>query len=516
MKLGAKLLLAPLLTGAIALAGGGINAVLSAQTASASADGFRADLNRLRTITQLQEELSHLHTGVYRTVALIGSLDAAAIQAARSGLQQKADKLGQGVASVAGAGAPPAAAADSPGTPAEQVKSQLLRYVKQADSAIDMASVDPNTGVAAMQSADASFKAVSKAMNDIVDGIDRAAVASSAADAQRARWQTLVLLLASVLATGLTLAASAWMLRRVMGAIRQAAAVAEAVSQGNLAVATGTDRHDEIGDLQRALGQMVGQLGGSMQTVQQAAQRIAGAGSEIAAGNQDLSNRTEQAAGNLQQASASLAQLTSAVRQTADSAGQASQLAASAAAVAQRGGEVVGQVVSTMDEINASSKRIADIIGTIDGIAFQTNILALNAAVEAARAGEQGRGFAVVASEVRSLAQRSAAAAREIKTLIGSSVDKVDAGARLVQSAGTTMGEIVSSVQRVTDVIAEITAAAAEQSAGIGQVNGTVGSLDHMTQQNAALVEQSAAAAEHLSEQARALTGIVARFQIAA
>ena len=212
----------------------------------------------------------------------------------------------------------------------------------------------------------------------------------------------------------------------------------------------------------------------------------------------------------------SLEQLTFAVRQSADAAAQASQLAQSAAEVAHRGGTAVGQVVNTMDEINQASKRIADIVGTIDGIAFQTNILALNAAVEAARAGEQGRGFAVVASEVRSLAQRSAAAAREIKGLIGSSVERVDAGARQVANAGATMTEIVSSVQRVTDIIGRITHAATEQSQGISQVSSAVGSLDTMTQQNAALVEQSAAAAEQLSDQARALTGIVARFRISA
>jgi methyl-accepting chemotaxis protein len=207
-------------------------------------------------------------------------------------------------------------------------------------------------------------------------------------------------------------------------------------------------------------------------------------------------------------------QLTHTVGQTADSARTANQLASSASSVAQRGGSVVAQVVSTMDEINTSSKKIADIIGTIDGIAFQTNILALNAAVEAARAGEQGRGFAVVASEVRSLAQRSAAAAREIKTLIGASVERVEAGSRLVANAGSTMTEIVHSVQRVTDIIAEISAAAGEQSAGITQVNGTVSDLDRMTQQNAALVEQSAAAAESLRAQAGALTAVLSGFEL--
>ncbi len=248
--------------------------------------------------------------------------------------------------------------------------------------------------------------------------------------------------------------------------------------------------------------------------VRASAESIGTASGEIAGGNLDLSQRTEQTASNLQQAASSLEQLTATVRQTADSARTANQLAASASSVAQRGGQVVSQVVSTMDEITSSSRRIADIIGTIDGIAFQTNILALNAAVEAARAGEQGRGFAVVASEVRSLAQRSASAAREIKTLIGTSVEKVETGSRLVADAGSTMSEIVASVQRVTDIIGEISAAAGEQSSGIGQVNGAVTDLDRMTQQNAALVEQSSAAAESLKEQAARLTGLVSAFRL--
>jgi len=235
---------------------------------------------------------------------------------------------------------------------------------------------------------------------------------------------------------------------------------------------------------------------------------------EIAVGNQDLSQRTEKQASSLEQTASSMQTLTDTVRQSADAAAQANQLAGSAAAVAQKGGEVVGQVVSTMNEINTSSKKISDIIGVIDGIAFQTNILALNAAVEAARAGEQGRGFAVVAGEVRSLAQRSAEAAREIKTLIGASVEKVESGSRLVQNAGATMTEIVDSVQRVSDIISEITAAAGEQSQGIGQVNQSVTQLDQMTQQNAALVEQAAAAATSLEQQAQALQTAVATFKL--
>ena len=299
---------------------------------------------------------------------------------------------------------------------------------------------------------------------------------------------------------------TALQVRAICTPIQRLADIARRIGEGDLDVEVDTRRSDEIGAVNRSLASMRDALRGIVGQVRQAAESIQVASSEVASGNADLSQRTEQAASQLQQTASALAQLTGHVRQSADAAAQAKQLAASASAVAQRGGAVVGQVVSTMDEINRSSKRIADIVGTIDGIAFQTNILALNAAVEAARAGEQGRGFAVVASEVRSLAQRSADAAREIKGLIGASVDKVATGARLVQSAGSTMGEIVASVQRVGDIIGEISAAAAEQSSGIGLVNGTVASLDQMTQQNAALVEQSAAAAESLREQAERLS----------
>ena len=307
-----------------------------------------------------------------------------------------------------------------------------------------------------------------------------------------------------------------WLGRSIQRPLAAAIHAAERIAQGDLTAEIAVDRADEFGDLARALQGMNRSLAGLIGQVRLATDSIGTASSEIATGNVDLSSRTEQTASNLQQAASSMEQLTGTVSQTAESARSANTLAATAATVAARGGEVVAQVVTTMQDINHSSKKISDIIGTIDGIAFQTNILALNAAVEAARAGEQGRGFAVVASEVRSLAQRSAEAAKEIKSLIGSSVEKVESGTRLVADAGSTMTEIVASVQRVNDIISEISAAAAEQSNGLGQVNGAVADLDRMTQQNAALVEESAAAAESLKDQAGRLGGLVATFRLRA
>jgi len=335
------------------------------------------------------------------------------------------------------------------------------------------------------------------------------------AGAERMRTVWLVSVVMSLIVLGLAIA-TRFLVRSISHPLSQLAAQAERIGGGDLSGSFDTSRSDEIGGVQRALAAMQEALNRVVGEVRVSADSIQTASAEIATGNQDLSQRTEQTASNLQQTASSMTQLTGTVRQSADSAATANQLASSAAQVAQRGGQVVSQVVSTMDEINASSKKISDIIGVIDGIAFQTNILALNAAVEAARAGEQGRGFAVVAGEVRSLAQRSAEAAKEIKGLIGSSVDKVEMGARLVQDAGSTMDEIVASVGKVTDIIGEIRASTVEQSEGIGSVNGAVGQLDQMTQQNAALVEESAAAAESLREQASKLAGLVSGFKLQA
>ena len=305
-----------------------------------------------------------------------------------------------------------------------------------------------------------------------------------------------------------------YLIRSIVQPLHQATALAGRIAEGDLSQRETITRADEFGELLHSLYAMSDSLGRMVFQVRQSTDSIATASAEIAAGNHDLSARTEQTSSNLQETAAAMEQFTSTIQQSASSAQQASSLAAGASGVAQRGGEVVTQVVSTMEAIQHSSQKIADIIGVIDGIAFQTNILALNAAVEAARAGEQGRGFAVVASEVRSLAGRSAEAAKEIKQLISTSVEKVEAGSRLVQDAGTTMQDIVQSVQRVNDMIGEITAASTEQSAGVSQVNQAVGNLDQMTQQNAALVEESAAAAQSLREQAEQLTEVVSKFKV--
>jgi methyl-accepting chemotaxis protein len=322
-------------------------------------------------------------------------------------------------------------------------------------------------------------------------------------------------MLASGGAAALVLGLLAWAtVRSIVRPLARAGMVAGRIAEGDLTQRLDVRGRDELAQLARALMNMQDALRRMVGGIRDSAQAVAGATAHIADGSAELSGQAGRQAASLQQTAASMQQLGGAVRESSEGAAEAAALAGQARTVALQGGEVVGQVVATMHEIQVSSRRIGDIIGTIDGIAFQTNILALNAAVEAARAGEQGRGFAVVAGEVRALAQRSADAAREIKSLIASSVEKVDAGSGIAADAGRTMQEIVDAVRRVTALIGEISGAAGEQSQGIGEVNVAVAELDRMTQQNAALVEQSAAAAESLKDQAQRLAEAVGRFRV--
>ncbi|MBN8506601.1 MAG: chemotaxis protein [Burkholderiales bacterium] len=385
--------------------------------------------------------------------------------------------------------------------------------VGAAQAMIDGSGGDTGAAVSSMQSALSTLqgsldRSRKQARADFDEGLKQAQDGVT-----RSVWVTLligVVVVGGLFAGSWLVIGSVW--RQLGGEPEYARTVMQDMAAGDLSqdiqVAPGAE-----GSLLAAVRDMARGLETIVRDVRQGTESITTASQEIASGNLDLSQRTERQAGSLEQTASNVRGLSEGVRQSAEAARQANQLASSAAEVAKRGGEVVGQVVSTMDDISSSSRRIADIIGTIDGIAFQTNILALNAAVEAARAGEQGRGFAVVAGEVRLLAQRSAEAAKEIKSLIGASVERVESGSRLVAEAGSTMGDIVSSVQRVTDVISEISAATSEQSEGIDQVNQAIGQIDQMTQQNAALVEEAAAAAASLESQAKLLQQSVGAFR---
>ena len=333
----------------------------------------------------------------------------------------------------------------------------------------------------------------------------------AAADGRMAIILTLSL---SIAATAIAMALAILISRSISRPIAEAVKVAQRVAAGDLSVSIDARGNDETGQLLRALKEMNDNLQGIVARVRHGTDAIAHGSREIASGNMDLSSRTEQQASSLEETASSMEELTSTVKQNGENARQANQMAQSASSVASKGGQVVAEVITTMDSINASSKKIVDIISVIDGIAFQTNILALNAAVEAARAGEQGRGFAVVATEVRNLAHRSASAAKEIKILIDDSVHQVSLGSTLVNQAGSTMEEIVNSVRRVTDIMAEITSASNEQEAGIEQINQAITEMDAVTQQNAALVEEAAAASEALQDQAGILAEAVSVFKL--
>jgi methyl-accepting chemotaxis protein len=389
------------------------------------------------------------------------------------------------------------------------------RYVAVARVSIQAAQADLASAQARMPEFLTAFGDLETRMAKLSEAINADSEAMNATAAASVGSTRLLIGATLALAFGGLLAAALLLARRMTGPMDKAVALAEHLAEGDLRARVTPTGNDETVRLMAAMARMQQNIADIVRNVQQNAESVATASAQIAQGNNDLSGRTEQQASALEETAASMEELSSTVRQNADNARQGNQLAHNASTVAIRGGEVVGQVVDTMKGINDASRRIADIIGVIDGIAFQTNILALNAAVEAARAGEQGRGFAVVASEVRSLAGRSAEAAKEIKGLISDSVQRVEQGTALVDQAGVTMTEVVASIRRVTDIMGEISAASTEQSQGVAQVGEAVTQMDQATQQNAALVEQSAAAAESLNTQAQQLVRAVAVFKLA-
>ena len=397
-----------------------------------------------------------------------------------------------------------------------QFKQTVEQYLVESKKVLALSREGKKDEARAMFKVDSVklFRLASGQLDSLVkindDGTTRSNEGADIAFSAARNWIIGLLIGAIVIAVALAF----WIAGIVSRPLAQAVKVAQSVADGDLAADIHAVSNDETGQLMRALKAMNDSLLKIVREVRLGTDTIATASTQIASGNLDLSSRTEEQASSLEETASAMEELTSTVKQNADNARQANQLAVSASAVAQEGGAVVGQVVATMGSINDSSKKIVDIISVIDGIAFQTNILALNAAVEAARAGEQGRGFAVVASEVRSLAQRSAAAAKEIKVLIDDSVEKVTSGSKLVEQAGSTMAEVVGSVRRVTDIVGEISAASQEQSTGIEEVNRAITQMDEVTQQNAALVEEAAAAAQSLQDQAGKLAQVVSVFKL--
>ena len=453
------------------------------------------------------------------------------LQAARDDLNRQADALRDGLLLV------PGATEASAGPAASDKLDALLATLRQAQArpllaALRAARDKYHAASARLQSSlqagerDAAIAQLAQslrpAQQEYLNTLDALVVfqaeqmrSGGLAATGTARLASMAMVAMGVVGGVLSLLTAWYITRSIVGPVNHAVKVARTVASGDLSSHIEVRSRDEIGQLSQALKDMNASLQGIVSGVRGGTEQIALASSEIAQGNQDLSSRTEQQAGSLEETASSMEELTATVRQNADNARQANTLAVSASQAAGQGGAVVAQVVETMSAIDAASRKIVDIITVIDGIAFQTNILALNAAVEAARAGEQGRGFAVVANEVRNLAQRSAAAAHQIKALIGDSVQQVEAGARLVDQAGASMQEIVARVQRVTDIMGEISAASREQLAGIQQVNEAIGQMDRSTQQNAALVEQASAAAATMELEARRLQETVGVFRLA-
>jgi methyl-accepting chemotaxis protein len=456
------------------------------------------------------QDISEVHSNVYRLFTWIGNLSPEKIKKITVDEEGKIDAV---IKSVTAFATQPGVTPDERKL-ADAILPKLAKYRKSVDNAIDLSTVDVATGMMAMQTADIQFQEMHKEFVELVQLEKKMSQDSYEAAAANARRAVVVVVGLLLLAIALSIVTAFFMSRLIVRPLRTAMAAADQIARGDLSVDVATSGTDETGQLLLALSQMTQNLRKLVGEVSGGAHTVSETSAQIAQGNIDLSQRTEEQASTLEETASSLEELTATVTQNAHNARQASQLAVGASDIARKGGVVVGEVVRTMTGISESSRKIGDIISVIDGIAFQTNILALNAAVEAARAGEQGRGFAVVAAEVRNLAQRSAAAAKEIKSLIADSADKVDAGTKLVDAAGKTMDEIVGSVKQVTELIAEIAAASQEQSTGIAQVNTAVTQMDQVVQQNASLVEEATAATESMKEQAGSLLQMVSRFNL--
>ena len=507
MKLSAKLMIAPLVAIGflIVLALAGYYALTLQQ--KAADDFYRGVFTRYESAVNTETAVGKVHAGIYRLLNIGESIgaeraakEAAAYKQQLSAAQNSFKKLEGGN--------------EKQRKQVAAAAAKLADYIKAADLAIELGSVDVNTGTAAMQTADQAYLEMAKNLEALVESERK--IAEEIFELTRASYQTawITMLVLAIAAVVVSLLAAAIQSRSIVSRLRLAITSAEALARGDLTQHVSADSRDEVGNMLAALANSTEQLARLVGTVRQITESVSAASSGIARGNQNLSERTEAQASSLEQTAASLEELTTTVRQNVDSARQATQLASAASGAAGKGGQVVGKVVETMTGITGSSKKISEITAVIDGIAFQTNILALNAAVEAARAGEQGRGFAVVASEVRSLAQRSAAAAKEIKGLIEESVRRIESGSQLVAEAGSAMREIVGAVKQVTEIIGTIAAASQEQSGGIDQVNQAMSQIDGVTQQNAALVEEAAAAAASLQDQATQLIAAVVAFKI--
>ncbi|MBL0428273.1 HAMP domain-containing protein [Ramlibacter alkalitolerans] len=480
------------------------------QQNAALEDLARTRLHTYEVSADAAQEVTAVHSNVYRLITWLSGLKEDRIRQIVGEQKLRIDAVaGKLAALVAQPGL-----TEAERQIASQAAAELGKYRQSVESAIDLSAGDTLTGATAMQMADKQFQAMQKHFDALVQLEKKLADASYEAAAGTSRLATGTML-AITAAALLASAAIAWLMSGVIvRPLRTAIASAGRIAQGDLSETLHTGGSDETGQLLAALAEMTQQLRRLVGEVALGARAVSQTSAQIAQGNLDLSQRTEEQASTLEETASSIEELTATVNQNAENARQASQLALGASQIARQGGEVVEQVVRTMSGISAASGRIADIIGVIDGIAFQTNILALNAAVEAARAGEQGRGFAVVAAEVRNLAQRSATAAKEIKALIGDSAGRVDAGAKLVDTAGRTMQDIVRAAKEVSDLVADIAAASEEQGAGIRQVNIAIAQMDGVVQQNAALVEEGAAATESMKAQACTLSQSVARFKL--